>query len=164
MSDVLQRAADRQKALKEKLANISADIDRLRKEQDLATAELIELDTFFRVAAKYDSSPSEPKIDEATASAVFNELFGGYGSKKRTIVEFSRDAIKKHGPMPASRIVQLMDEAGIGSVVGGKDSRSRASNLSAILSRDDHFYSDREAGGYRYKETAPQDGNQEGLI
>lgn len=163
MSNIIQLAAERRQELRSEIANIASEIDRLKKEQESATAELLELDAFFRVAAKLDPTPVSPQ-EETADTTLHIRRTRAYGAKKEQIVAFARNAIREHGAMPASRILELLDSAGLGTMVGGQDQRGRISNLSATLSRDDRFVSDRNAGGYVYKETAPQDGNQEGLI
>jgi hypothetical protein len=79
-------------------------------------------------------------------------------SKRKEIVELTRQIIHERGPMTARRILQYLDAKGVGQqLVSGRDEKARVSYLSAVLSRDPMFVSNREMGGYMLKEEAPSD-------
>lgn len=72
-----------------------------------------------------------------------------HGVKGRLICSTAADIIQKHGPRSARRILEEMDRAGAGKVlIPGDDEKMRVSYLSAVLSKDHRFGSDRSKGGY----------------
>ena len=76
-----------------------------------------------------------------------------HGSKTKVIVNLARDIIRMQGPLPARRILELIDQSGAGeALIPGRDEKGRISYLSAVLSKDERFESDRDAGGYKLVE------------
>ena len=167
MDQVLKRAEKHRDELvqrRKKLSEQLALIDR----------ELNDLDGFFAVAARFGSK--EESMQDAArqlASLAFNQwpgpgeqakgvplngLIAGaqslpHGSKTKVIVNLARELIKLHGPMSARRILELIDKHGQGeALIPGRDEKGRTSYLSAVLSKDGRFESDRDAGGYKLAE------------
>jgi hypothetical protein len=76
-----------------------------------------------------------------------------HGSKTKVIVNLARDIIRALGPLPARRILEMIDQSGAGeALIPGRDEKGRISYLSAVLSKDERFESDRDAGGYKLVE------------
>ncbi|MFP3541031.1 hypothetical protein, partial [Pseudomonas sp. SIMBA_044] len=85
-----------------------------------------------------------------------------HGSKRKIITDSAREIIRDHGPASARRILEFLDAKGIGAVVPGRDDKQRVGYVSAVLSRDPMFTSDRDLGGYMLTEEAPPAEGQEG--
>ena len=88
-------------------------------------------------------------------NAFVHGVIGGvpHGSKTKVIVNMARDIIRAQGPLPARRILELIDQSGAGeALIPGRDEKGRISYLSAVLSKDERFESDRDAGGYKLVE------------
>lgn len=173
--DILDRATSRRAFLQDRRRRLLAQLEGV-------DAELRDLEGFFKVAASLQDGPPKPPFGgsrfpdpakawpfpgTASIGTEINPLTVAHGSKTRYIVNSARKIIKQHGALPARRILQMLDDQGLGSVlIPGKDEKGRVSYLSAVLSKDDRFASDRDAGGYilvEAEEKAPQGGNQEGL-
>lgn len=185
MDEVFERASKRRSQLQDARR-------KLRTQLEEVDAELKELDGFFNVAARFGGKePSSlreapvkssafvgprqwPEVHPAQpwpgdkGSSLSNMIAGAHavphGSKTRLIVHLARDIVKAHGALPARRILELLDQIGAGeTLIPGRDIKGRISYLSAVLSKDERFKSDRDAGGYMLaEEETPRAEGQEG--
>lgn len=183
MDDILERAAERMKELEarqRKLQTMLADVER----------ELAQFENFFAVASKLGAgTPAMTLMGTTAAEAAnatrtvavwppqgrsdswenFTRVAAGatHGSKSRVIAEAAIKIISERGPLSSRKILEALDEKGIGqTLVPGRDEKGRIGYLSAVLSKDERFVSDRDAGGYIVvapKEETPPTGGQEGL-
>lgn len=128
---------------------LTANAARLQVELDRILSEIKDLDGFFRVAEKL--------ADVVPTREVFRQA-----SKRALITDFAKDAILRSGALSSSMILDEIEKTGHGGWVGGKDRRARVSNIAALMSRDARFVSDRQAGGYLLKDTAPSGENHHG--
>jgi hypothetical protein len=132
MDNIIAKAKQRHEAL-------TIKAERLKAELDIIFSEIRELDGFFKVTEKL-----EAELDPAREAA-------RQTSKRALITNFAQSAISRIGAMTSSMVLDEIDKAGHADWVGGKDRRGRVSNISALLSRDTRFVSDRQAGGYILK-------------
>lgn len=180
--DMLDRARARQQKLQEQKSRLEKEFAELKKRLAEVEGELSDIERFFTVAAKLsdEMSPVQrglpdfpfrghsrsaedrgmmlpPKADSRsfviTAQGVIDPEDLRHGEKGRMIRTEAEQIIRTAGPLTARGILEIMDKRGTGSLVTGSDEKSRVSYLSAILSRDDRFESDRSQGGYVLKDT-----------
>lgn len=74
------------------------------------------------------------------------------GTMKARIIDLSRSAIQMHGPLPTTKLVELIEQAG--QPITGKDKNV---TVSVILSRSNEFVSDRSRGWSLAAEKTPAD-------
>ena len=166
MDRVLERAAQRRDELLHRRRKLVEQITQVE-------GELKELDGFFSVAARFGAKensmqdaarqlaglaagawPAGEQAGGVPLSAFVQGVQGvPHGSKTKAIVTMSREIISEHGALPARKILDMLDERGAGeTLIPGRDVKGRISYLSAVLSKDEQFKSDRDAGGYTLAE------------
>jgi hypothetical protein len=182
MDDIFERASKKRDDLQVRRRRLAAALAEVE-------VELKEIDSFFAVASRLGANiPSQTETiasdDSPVSAANLGRVLAAWshgttavsgvaakgavphGAKTRLIVDSARDILRQHGTgLPARRILELMDRKGVGQVLvrGGRDDKSRIAYLSAVLSRDATFKSDRDAGGYVLaEEEAPPTEGQEG--
>ncbi|REF02463.1 hypothetical protein [Cupriavidus plantarum] len=169
MDDIIKKAYERRDGL-------SRRRDALRSELEAIESELRELEGFFSVAERYGAVrprvvirksgemprtiwPERQSIEE-WAALTANQI--RFGEKTKAIAEQAAEIIKREGAMTSRRILEAMDAQGSGSLIPGREPKARISYLSAILSKDERFRSDKDLGGYVLKENTPPDEGQAG--
>jgi hypothetical protein len=130
MPDLLQSAETELAEIDRKLAELvplQARREQLRSFLSLANS-------LFSVTVKQPAP--EPQYVPFTFAAHVS-------SQKERIAVAAAEVIATSGPMGSRRMVQLIEAKGV--IIGGAD---KVGSLSAVLSRDDRFKSNRAAGGW----------------
>ena len=151
MSDLLSEAQRELDAVERKLAELAL----LQNRRD-------QLKTFISLgrnlfAASETQPPTKPAVLHI-AVPVQESLYAFRAaslSKKDRIAAAAAEIITKNGPKPTRDLLPLIEASGV--LIGGGD---KLQALSAVLSRDDRFKTDRAAGGWvllqPHKEEPPQ--------